>query len=375
MTMTGSIVIVGGGIGGLTAALALLDRGVPCEVHERAPELREIGAGLGVWPIALRVFDRLGLGAEVRALGARLAPAGMRGADGRWFARLEESDFVRSFGEPSIGVHRGELQALLLSRLPADVVHTGHEIVSLHQGAAVEVGFANGERAVGSAVVGADGNRSTVRSILFGDRPLHDCRYGGWRGTTTWPDGLTTEEAAGEVWGPRARFGFVPIGGDRLTWYGSARDVAPERGIEAAVEVFASFPDPIPEVVASTPPDMLWASHIYDRRPLRRWTVDRVTLLGDAAHPMTPELGQGACQAIVDAWTLAEELSRAEDPASAFRAYERRRRGRAAMVQIAARGMAVGGNVESPLAQRIRAGVTKSTPKGLVLRQLRLIAD
>lgn len=373
--MTGSIVIVGGGIGGLTTALALLDRGIPCEVHERAPELREIGAGLGVWPNALRVFDRLGLGAEVRSLGARLAPAGMRDDSGRWLVRLEEDDFVRTFGEPSIGVHRGELQALLLSRLPAEIVHTGHEVVAVEQASQVEVRFANGDVTVGSGLVGADGNRSTVRRLLFGDRPLHDCHYGGWRGTTGWPAGLGFEDAAGEIWGRRARFGYVPIGGGRLTWYGSARLSHLDGDARmSAAELFAGFPDPVPAVVASTPPEAIWNDRIHDRRPLRRWTVGRATLLGDAAHPMTPELGQGACQAVVDAGVLAEELDAEADAAVAFRRYEGRRRRRASMVQVAARGMAIGGNVENPAAQRIRAAVTRRTPKRVLLGQLRLIA-
>ena len=125
--------VIGGGIGGLTAALALARHDIPVTVHERAPELREIGAGLGIWPAPLRVFDRLGIGDSIRALSGPWDEAGLRRADGRFLVRYSTEQFARRLGEPTIGVHRGELQALLLSSLDDGVVQTDAECIGLDQ--------------------------------------------------------------------------------------------------------------------------------------------------------------------------------------------------------------------------------------------------
>jgi len=371
-----TVIVVGGGIGGLTAALALVERGIPVAVHERAPELREIGAGLGLWPAPLRVLDRLGIGDEVRALAGPWLEAGLRRADGRFLVRYSVEQFSARLGEPTIGVHRGELQALLLRSL-ADraTVHTDRELVDLveHDGV-VTARFADGSDAEGAVLIGADGRRSTVRRLLFGDRPLHDCRSVGWRGTATAPPGSDWHERIGETWGPGGRFGILPISGGRVTWYAAAKSLRNGDGIEELQQRFGTWHHPIPELIQATDPSNLWWDSLDDRRPMRRWTSGRVGLLGDAAHPMTADLGQGACQAILDAWVLAEELDRTGDVPTALRAYERRRRWRAGAVTLVARGATVGARAEGRLAVGIRSALTGLMPPSIMLRELELIA-
>lgn len=206
--------VIGGGIGGLTAALALARRGIPVTVHERAPELQEIGAGLGLWPAPLRVFDRLGIGDAVRSLAGPWDVAGLRRFDGKFLVRYSAEQFSARLGEPTIGVHRGELQALLVRSLDAGVVRTSAECIGLDErGDAVTAHFADGSQAHAEVVVGADGRHSAVRRILFGERPLHDCRSVGWRGTALAPPGSDWHSAIGETWGPGGRFGILPISG------------------------------------------------------------------------------------------------------------------------------------------------------------------
>lgn len=370
------VLIIGGGIGGLTAALALSRRGIECEVHERAPELREIGAGLGVWPAALRALDSLGIGDEVRARGGRILPSGMRDEDGSTLVQIDVPDVVATFGEPPIGIHRGELQSLLLGALPSGTVRVGRELIDLsgHDRAGdVVARFADGSEAIGSAVVGADGGRSQVRSILFGHRELHDCGYVGWRGTSDLVD-PDLDGCWGEWWGRHGRFGFLPIGGGRITWYATVRELHDGGSKEEVVERFSTFARPVPEIIESTAPERIWVDRVRDLAPLRRWTVGRATLLGDAAHPMTPELGQGACQAIIDAAVLAEELSSTSDLGAALLRYERRRHRRTAFIQLAARGMAAGGNIEGPRIQGVRRRLVGVMSPRMAMREFALVA-
>lgn len=372
--MDGHVVVVGGGIGGLTTALALSRRGIPVSVHERAPELHEIGAGLGLWPAPLRVFDGLGIGDEVRALSGPWVEAGLRRADGRFLVRYTAEELASHLGEPTIGVHRGELQALLVRSLPDDVVHTSHELIDLEQaGTTVTATFAGGSTASGAVLVGADGRRSTVRRHLFGDQPLHDCRSVGWRGTATAPPGSDWHEQIGETWGPGGRFGILPISGGRVTWYAGAKCLRNDGGIDELLDRFGSWHHPIPELIEATDPANLWWDQLDDRRPSRHWVSGHIALLGDAAHPMTADLGQGACQAILDAEVLAEELDMCANVTEALRTYERRRRWRAGAVTMIARGATVGARPEGRAAVAFRSRIASLMPASVMLRQLELI--
>jgi 2-polyprenyl-6-methoxyphenol hydroxylase-like FAD-dependent oxidoreductase len=352
----GTVAVIGGGIGGLTAALALTHRGIRCEVHERAPELHEIGAGLGVWPAPLRVYDRLGIGDDVRALSSTA------------------EEFAARLGEPTIGVHRGELQALLVRSLPNGVVRTGAECTNVTQhGGSVTIHFADGSTTEATAAIGADGRRSAVRRIVFGGRGLHDCRAVGWRGTVDLPAGADWNDWTGESWGPGGRFGMLPIGGGRATWFAAARRFRTGGGLEEVAERFGTWHHPIPDLIAATDESRLWRDVIDDLWPRRRWSSGRVALLGDAAHPMTPDLGQGACQAILDAWVLADELAQEADVPAALRSYERRRRWRAGMVTLVARAATYGAMPESRLLVAARCRAASMAPASVALRQLAFV--
>jgi 2-polyprenyl-6-methoxyphenol hydroxylase-like FAD-dependent oxidoreductase len=346
-------------------------------VYERAPEIREIGAGVGLWTAALAVFDRLGIGDGVRALGRTWQEGGIRWSDGRYLVRYTADDFARRLGELTIGVHRGELQQLLLASLPSGVVRTDAactDVVQRATGAAVR--FADGSEASGRAVIGADGIRSVIRARLFGDRPLHDCRTIGWRGTAA-VDVPGAADFTGETWGSAARFGVLPIAG-RVTWYAAAgvprRRPAPVESKDDLRAYFGSWHEPIGALIDATDPDHIWSDHLYDRRPLRRWTKGRVTLLGDAAHPMTPDLGQGACQAVLDAWAVARALARHTDVEAAFADYERRRRHRAWMVSMVARGATSGARLSVGRLASARARLVGAVPASVALRQLEFVA-
>jgi 2-polyprenyl-6-methoxyphenol hydroxylase-like FAD-dependent oxidoreductase len=369
------VAVIGGGIGGLTTALALTRQGIGCTVYERAPELQEIGAGLGIWPAPLRVFDKLGIGDAVRELSGPWDHAGLRRWDGTYLVRYTADEFADHLGEPTIGVHRGELQALLLRSLPEGVVRVGSECIGLASWpAGVTISLADGQTIEAEAVIAADGRRSAVRDLVFGKRTLHDCKSVGWRGTAFAPEGSDWHRFAGESWGPAGRFGILPISGGRVTWYAAARRYNAGGDLAEVMDRFGSWHHPIPSLIAATGPDDLWRDSLDDLRPLLRWTQGRVALLGDAAHPMTPDLGQGACQAILDAWVVAEELASQTSVPDALRVYERRRRRRAAMVSLVARGATTGARFEGRLSVALRSRVAALGPPSVMLRQLAFIA-
>ncbi len=366
------IVIIGGGIGGLSTALALLRHDIPCAVYERAPELHEIGSGVGLWPNAVRVFDRVGVGDQVRAISGAWRTTGVSNMSGRLLNGFSVDEFTRRLGEPMVGVHRGELQSVLKNALPDGVLHTGRECAGVELvGDRVEVRFVDGDPVVAPVVVAADGSRSVIRRTLFDDRPLRDLGMLGWRATLVDPpdvDGFN-----GEIWGNGASFGFLPMSGNRLSWFGGA-DGHPPATKEFLRERFAGWRAPIAEIIDKTDETMIWFDRLYDARPRRRWVRGRVALLGDAAHPMSPFLGMGACQAVLDAWVVADELSRSSDDEAALVRYQRRRRNIASVVQLAAHGGVASARPRPRALQPLFEASVRFVPNRLTLRGLALLA-
>ena len=337
-------IVIGAGIGGLTAAIALRQAGHDVEVYEQAPAIGEVGAGVQIGPNASKILARLGLGERLAAVGVRPARSDLRRwQDGRilWTQPLGDRVTER-FGAPYYHVYRPDLIGLLADAVPAAVLHLGHRTVDVTETAHhVEVAFDNGVRARGDVVVGADGIHSTVRALLFGpDSP----RFSGsiaYRGLA--PSARLTDSGvprAGSWLGPQRHFvhytiaagrymnfvGVVP-GGDWRVESWSA-----EGKVTDALAEFDGWHPTVRTIIDAADRVHRWA--LYDREPLPRWSRGRVTLLGDAAHAMLPFLAQGACAAIEDARMLARCLSAAGSsiPAALAR-YEALRTPRTAAIQ------------------------------------------
>jgi 2-polyprenyl-6-methoxyphenol hydroxylase-like FAD-dependent oxidoreductase len=336
-------IVIGGGIGGLTAAAALHTHGWTVTLHERAASLEPVGSGLAIGPNALRALDTIGAGDPVRDLNAFQGEGGVRRADGRWLSRTSIQTAADRYGDPLVVTMRAALIDLLAARLPADALHLHSTATLADPGGATApatVTTGAGEQTA-DLVVAADGIHSPARATLFpGRSPIRYTGLTAWRAVTRAPAGGFTPA---EAWGRGTVFGINPLAGDRAYLYATAP--APEGatapgGDERAelLRLFGDWYDPVPALLHATDPAAVLRNDVYHMpRPLPAFHRGRVALLGDAAHPMTPNLGQGACQAIEDAVVLAHHATRAAtgdtpDVPAALAAYTAARRRRTTRV-------------------------------------------
>ena len=340
------VAVVGGGIGGITTAIALHRRGVDVTVFEQAPALGEVGAGVMVQPNGARVLDRLGLGPELARYGARLGEGSTYfRMDGTPVGPVVTTDSAGWNG--MFGMHRADLLSLLAGALPDGVIRTGHECSALDQDATtVRLAFGNGETFEADAVIAADGIHSTLRNFVT--EPAEPVYSGSvaYRGLLPaerlpeWPRGIS------QLWmGERKHFlvfpvragelinyvGFVPQAREAMESWSAPGDAA------ALADAFSGWDPRVEELLSKVESCFWWG--LYDREPLARWTSGRLTLLGDAAHPMLPHVGQGANQAMEDAAVLAALLAQADadQVGDALLGYEAVRRDRTKAVQEGSR--------------------------------------
>ena len=342
--------IVGAGIGGLTAALALSQAGIDVHVFEQASVLREVGAGLLMGPNAVRVLHRLGLEEALRRVVTIPESIDSRDwQDGSILVRMPLRDAaVARWGAPAYNVHRADLHDTLRSALGDQHITLGARCVAVEQSRHdVTVRFADGRETIGDVLIGADGIHSVVREYVAGpDRAIWS-RQVAWRGLAPASVGqeIGLELRQHSFWGPRKQFVIYYVSSGRLiNWVGitqSDDDWREEswsaRGDrDAALADFAGWHHHARALIAGTDPLYRWA--LFDRPPLETWIRGRVTLLGDAAHPMMPFLGQGASQSIEDGLVLANCLAaQRDDPLRGIESYVGRRQERTAALQIASR--------------------------------------
>ncbi|HEY8504351.1 MAG TPA: FAD-dependent monooxygenase [Gemmataceae bacterium] len=352
--------VIGGGIGGLAAAVALRRVGIGADVFERAPEIREVGAGLSLWSNAVVALRCLGLEEAVRRSGSPVLRMRTLSADGRTLTETSLEDVARKAGAPSLCAHRADLQRVLAEALPPSAVHTGRECTGVRQeGGRVVARFADGREEAGDLLVGADGIRSAVRAALFGPAEPRYAGYTCWRGIARFehpdlPPGLALFAV-----GRGTQMGLFQCGPGRVYWFvtrnAPAGTTSPPGGNRRAVlDLLDRWPPVLRAAVEAADEAAVFQNDIIDRPPTRDWGTGRVTLLGDAVHATTPNLGQGACQALEDAVVLADRLRGSTDIPAGLRAYEDARRDRTAMVVKRSRALGSVFQWQNPLAVWLR---------------------
>ena len=358
------IAIIGGGIGGLTTALALQHFGFQSQVFEQAPALHDVGAAIAIWPNALRLLERLQLTDKITEKAGVMKEI-------RW---LDQKGWLinRVSIPESVALHRADLQNILLHSLDPSSIHLGHQLIDQKQhGDKMIATFANGRSIDADFLIGADGIHSRVRAQFINDGEPIDRGYTIWRGISTSVPSAIPSATAVEIQGRGKRFGIGPVGKGRVGWWASANG-GPS---EDLLSLFEGWYSPVLELTEATPPSSIIKNHAFDRLPIKNWGSGRMTLLGDAIHPTTPNLGQGGCLAIEDAFLLARSFEKYDATEAALRGYERSRYKRTSALSKYSRYYGTIGQWENPWARALRRTSIALAPEAVAQRLMQIVFD
>lgn len=325
--------VIGGGIGGLTATLALRQANFDVQTFESVPEIKVVGAGLAIWSNALRSLRQIGLADAIQAAGKPAAYRVIRATSGEILTRVLVNQISNGADTSLTHLHRGDLHMVLLKAVGESTIQMGVRCVGFRQDDKhVWARFADGSEVQGDLLIGADGVHSVLRHQLFSNARLRLVGQSSWRGLAQIDDPQFMEGGAGETWGIGQRIGLIPMSHGKVYWF-LTRNAPPGGGLQGTAdekkqrlqEFVKGWHEPIPSMLQATEAQTIIHTELNELAPLEQWHKGRVVLLGDAAHAMTPNLGQGACQAIEDAVTLGQCLQETEDVAASLALYQSKR--------------------------------------------------
>ena len=340
------IAIVGAGLGGLAAAVALHKKGFNVEVYEKAQDFRPVGGGLGLLPNGSKILDKIhpGIVEEIKNLSCHVKETVLKNTQGENILTRRSNRFEDNYGYPLISVWWWRLQQTLASKLPTNMIHLNHRCTGFSQDdEGVDIYFDNQEDSKktirADLLIGADGIKSVVRRNLIADGEAHFLNSMSWRAVIKSNQDLLYPEQMGFVKGHREFMYLLNVGNGEIAWLyrrksedyslSANKDEAKSR----VLNQIAEWGKPLRSLVEETPSERILEGGICDRLPIDSWSKGRVVLLGDAAHPMAPAAGQGANSSFEDAWVLAECLSNASNISEAFANYEQRRIPRLKIIQ------------------------------------------
>ena len=380
------IAIIGGGIGGLTTAIALQKQGfTDVTVYEAAPEIREVGAGILLAANAMTIFDRLGIVEQMKAVGNLLQTALIGDHHGKAMTKVDFSKIIKNFGHGTIAIHRGKLQQVLLQNVAENTFLIGKRLKNIKDTVeernpdsfgkgGVDLEFMDGTTTKAGIVIGADGINSVVRKHIFGEIPL---RYSGqtcWRGIAK--TSLDNPKQSEELWGTKAglRAALCQVGENEVYWYVTVKHteglkLSPEATKPYLLDLVSEFNSPIQKTIQLTEPQHILHNDLSDFVPLKSWYKGNIILIGDAAHATTPNLGQGACQAIEDAFALADCLKTNPSVKTAFSTFQNSRIKKATFVINTSLQLGQLSNIGGAVGYRLRNFLLKIAPNWVAEKQ------
>jgi 2-polyprenyl-6-methoxyphenol hydroxylase-like FAD-dependent oxidoreductase len=375
------VVIIGAGIAGLTTAVALQVRGVEAQIYESASELKLAGKGIWVPTNAMLVLDRLGLGDAIAGSGIALRRAEVHLKENGILQGIDLEDIQERFGRTTISILRADLQIVLASAVLNGSLHLSKRCVGVSDlGDSVVASFEDGTTAEADVVIGADGIRSVIRKAVVGDVAL---RYAGQTCYLGIAQLQLPSELSGtswEVWGGARRFGFSPVTDELVYWFApiSAVEASPLPAGDLTIslqEMYRDFPDPILPIIQHTAADEIMRVDLFDFPPIEGWYRGRIALAGDAAHAMTPNLGQGGAQAVEDAYVLAMALTKQDTIEAALQVYQQLRKPKTKRIVEMSRWFGKLAHLDTPWAMGLRNVVLRSIPKGISRRQTQTLYE
>ena len=374
--MSQRILVIGAGIAGLATAVALQRRGHHVSIIEERTDASS-GAGISIWPNALAALDDIGLGDAVRDAGGRVTAGAMRWSDGSWLRHPCAERIVTALGEPLVVIRRSTLTDIIAGALDADTIESGLAATELvRTGLGARVTLSDGTTREAAAVIGADGTGSVVARHLNGTLRHRYAGYTAWRGVTAYQ---LDPDLAGETMGSGTEFGHVPLGDQHTYWFSTER--TPEGASAPGGELtylrarYAGWAEPIPALLAATDEDAVLRNDLYDRDEARQWAGGPIVVVGDAAHPMRPHLGQGGCQGLEDAAILAHCVSSGEDLEAAFARFAAFRRPRVRSLARESRLIGQLVNVRPVLLSAALMRASAVVPEAMLTRHLAWVAS
>lgn len=382
MNTSKEIAIIGGGIGGLTLAIALQRKGFKPRVYEQAPELKMIGAGLGLSGNAIKAFSEIGISDAVLNAGTVLKRVAIKDMRGRILNETNSEAISKKYGiANNFSIHRADLHEALLQKVNAESLTLGKVCIDFQQTArGISLMFQDGTTTTADYVIASDGINSIFRKKLL---PQSLPRYAGytcWRAVIDYAPANFDRDETSETWGPGARFGIVPLSHNRLYWFATLNAKASDEKLKKYTPVdllkhFESFYHPIPHIIEQTKKEQLIWSDINDLAPIKQFAFKNILLLGDAAHATTPNMGQGACMAIEDAATLANCMVKNTTIEEAFSQFETKRIGRTTKIVNASWRLGRVAQWENPWLMRLRNTAIRSTPTRIAEQQIKFLQD
>lgn len=370
------IMIIGGGIGGLAAAIACAPF-AEVVVYEKAKQFKALGTGIGIGSNALEALKVLKLNDEIRPFGHTLQTQIFYNAKGKVLNTIDYTTLKNQYGEENITIHRGHLHQVLYDQLSVGVLQLNKECVGVEQyDKQVKVTFQDGTSDTADLCIAADGIHSTIRKTFYPDSQPRYAGYTCWRGIAV-NDGLIDAHTSCEIWDAKGRIGYAPMANNQLYWFAcintKEKDVFYQQFQKQQLAYyFKDYPKQAVDMILRTEPQEFLHHDIYDIEPIARFVFDRIVLLGDAAHATTPNMGQGAGQAIEDAVTLANML-RGMEVDEALRYYEQQRLGQTTKVTQISKQIGDIAQLSNPILASVRNAAIPLIPSSLLAWRLKFL--
>lgn len=366
-----TIDIIGAGIGGLTTAIALEQKGFKTRLFEQAEKIKPVGAGIILANNAMQVYEKLGLRKIIEEKGNPISSMNITKANLKEISKIDLSYFQQKYEVKNIAIHRGILQQILIDKLQSTKIKLGHKLNKVVKNTnGHSLIFENGEQIQSSILIGADGLNSTVRQNLFPNNEIRNANQICWRGITNFNLPTKYKNELNEAWGKTERFGFVQIAENKVYWYAlkSFKRDKNEFSVNNIEKYFSNYNSVIKNIIATTKKELINTAEISDLKPTTIWYKENVCLIGDSAHATTPNMGQGACQAIEDAYVLSECLFKYETNIS-FEKFQNLRLPKAHQVVKASWFVGKMAHLSNPVLIGIRNQIMRMTPSSINRKQ------
>ncbi|MEN9909899.1 MAG: hypothetical protein RLZZ540_3058 [Bacteroidota bacterium] len=365
--------IIGAGIGGLTTALTLKQKGLNVNIFESSAAIKPVGAGIILANNAMQVFQKLGVYDKIEKAGNKISYMKITDRQLNTISVADLTEYEKKYDVHNIAIHRGELQKILADEIGYDNINLSKRLSKIEKTELFKLTFEDNSTIESKLVIGADGLKSVVRNQLFEKSTLRNANQKCWRGVCEIDLPKKYHSELNEAWGKGKRFGFVKISDKKVYWYALVNSKNVKADKVNLTEFFSEFHIDILNIISATTKEQIIVNDIIDLKPIDEWQSENVCLIGDAAHATTPNLGQGACQAVEDAYVLGKLIDTGFAIENTFKEYENLRRKKAHTIVNTSWKIGKMAQIESSFGIWLRNFIMKNLPKSANKKQMDMI--